>query len=67
MRNLSRRSLFQLAGLTTAAGAGVLASQKAPAGAHQAHAVPPHPGGHAMGVVGRVTSGIFNPTTFLRA
>ena len=64
--NLSRRSLFQLAGLTTAAGAGVLASRKLPPEIHDAHAMP-HPAGHAMGVVGRVTSGIFNPTAFLRA
>jgi FtsP/CotA-like multicopper oxidase with cupredoxin domain len=65
MPNLSRRSLFQLAGLTTASGAGVLASQKLP-NIHAGHATA-HPAGHAMGVVGRVTSGIFNPTTFLRA
>src|SRR5436309_9425619 len=64
--NLSRRSLFQLAGLTTAAGAGVLASRKLPPEIHDGHAIP-HPVDHAMGAVGRVTSRIFNPTAFLRA
>ncbi len=66
MSNLSRRSLFQLAGLTAAAGAGVLTSRNLSTGIHDRHATA-HPGGHAMGVVGRVTSGIYNPTAFLRA
>jgi len=65
MPNLSRRSLFQLAGLSTAASASVLASRKLSAQTHTMHALPP--GGHLMGAVGRVTSEIFNPTSFLRA
>jgi FtsP/CotA-like multicopper oxidase with cupredoxin domain len=64
MSNLSRRSLFQLTGLT-AAGAGVLASRHLSTDIHNRHATA-HPEGHAMGVVGRVTSGIFDPTAFLR-
>src|SRR3954449_7069817 len=62
--SISRRSLFHLAGLTTAASASALAARRLSAQA------PDHAGahaGHAMGVVGRVTSDIFNPTTFLRA
>ncbi len=66
MPNLSRRSLFQLAGLSTAASASVLASRKLAAQAHPAHATPAN-GGHLMGAVGRVTPGIFDPTAFLRA
>jgi FtsP/CotA-like multicopper oxidase with cupredoxin domain len=61
---LTRRSLLQLAGFAAASGAGApvpdaLSAQ--PDTAHDSgHA-------HAMGVTGRVTSNIFNPTTFLRA
>jgi len=66
MPNLSRRSLFQLAGLSTAASASVLASRKLAAQTHAIHATPAN-GGHLMGSVGRVTSGIFDPTAFLRA
>ena len=65
MSNLSRRSLFQLTGLT-AASAGVLASRHLSTDIHDGHATA-HSGGHAMGVVGRVTSGIVNPTAYLRA
>ena len=65
MSKLSRRSLFQLAGLSTAAGASALAAGKPAAQTHAAHTPPA--GGHLMGAVGRVTSDIFNPTTFLRA
>ena len=65
MSKLSRRSLFQLAGLSTAAGASALAAGKLAAQTHAAHTPPA--GGHLMGAVGRVTSDIFNPTTFLRA
>jgi FtsP/CotA-like multicopper oxidase with cupredoxin domain len=66
MPNLSRRSLFQLAGLTTAVGTGVMASQKLPSAVHVGHAMP-DAAGHVMGAVGRVTPGVFNPTAFLRA
>ena len=65
MSKLSRRSLFQLAGLSTAAGASALAAGKLAAQTHAAHTPPA--GGHLMGAVGRVTSDIFNPTSFLRA
>jgi manganese oxidase len=70
MPDISRRSLFHLAGLTTAAGASALAAKRLSAQVPQVPQVPPDHaaahGGHAMGVVGRVTSGIFNPSTFLR-
>jgi FtsP/CotA-like multicopper oxidase with cupredoxin domain len=63
MKTLSRRSLFQLAGFSSAAGLSVLGSRGVRAEDHSSHAA----GAHAMGVVGRVTSDIFNPTAFLRA
>jgi FtsP/CotA-like multicopper oxidase with cupredoxin domain len=65
MKNLTRRSLFKLAGLGTAAGAGALASRdiSAQAGSHAGM----NHGGHLMGAVGRVTPGVFNPTSYLRA
>jgi FtsP/CotA-like multicopper oxidase with cupredoxin domain len=67
MKTLTRRSLLQLAGLSTAAGTGILAARTSAA---SAPAVPPMPGmghgGHLMGAVGRVTPGVFSPTTFLR-
>jgi manganese oxidase len=72
MKNLTRRSLFKLAGLGTAAGTGALASRNisAQVGSHAAtgHGGPAmgH-GGHLMGAVGRVAPGVFNPTTFLRS
>ena len=70
MPDISRRSLFHLAGLTTAASASALAAKRLSAQVPQAPQVPQHHaaahGGHAMGAVGRVTSGIFNPSTFLR-
>jgi FtsP/CotA-like multicopper oxidase with cupredoxin domain len=70
MPDISRRSLFHLAGLTTAASASALAAKRLSAQVPQVPQVPQHHaaahGGHAMGVVGRVTSGIFNPSTFLR-
>ncbi len=65
MKSLSRRSLLQMAGLGTAAGAGVLSTRafgSQPVPAHQ-HATG-H--GHAMGVVGRVATDAFDPTVFLR-
>lgn len=67
MKRLTRRSLLQLAGLGTAAGAGMLGS-----GALRAQGAPSHlhgteGHGHAMGAVGRVAADGFNPTTFLRA
>jgi FtsP/CotA-like multicopper oxidase with cupredoxin domain len=65
MNNLTRRSLFKLAGLGTAAGTGVLASRNISA-QESGHAAMGH-GGHLMGAVGRVTPGVFNPTTFLRS
>lgn len=63
-QKISRRSLLQLAGLTTAAGAGARASIGLSAQAHEAHTAQTTT--HAMGVVGRVTSRIFDPGTFLR-
>jgi FtsP/CotA-like multicopper oxidase with cupredoxin domain len=68
-QTFSRRSLFQLAGLTSAATVGVLGSRRAGAADQNAHATAGHSEapGHALGVVGRVTPGSFNPTTFLRA
>jgi FtsP/CotA-like multicopper oxidase with cupredoxin domain len=67
MLSFTRRSWLRLAGLGTAAGAGLLsarglAGQELP-GSHGAmtHAA------HAMGPVGRVSPDGFNPTTFLRA
>jgi FtsP/CotA-like multicopper oxidase with cupredoxin domain len=65
MQKISRRSLFQLAGLTTAAGAGARASIGLSANAPETHTA--HVASHAMGVVGRVTSRIFDPGAFLRA
>src|SRR4026207_402426 len=65
MQKISRRSLFQLAGLTTAAGAGAPASIGLSANAPETHTA--HVASHAMGVVGRVTSRIFDPCAFLRA
>ena len=70
MPDISRRSLFHLAGLTTAASASALAAKRLSAQVPQVPQLPQQHaaahGGHAMGVVGRVTSGIFNPSTFLR-
>jgi FtsP/CotA-like multicopper oxidase with cupredoxin domain len=63
--NFSRRSLLQLAGLAAATGAGARASRDLAAQTHASHAAE-HMPAHAMGAVGRVTSGIFNPTAFLR-
>jgi manganese oxidase len=63
--SFSRRSLLQLAGLAAATGAGTHATRRLAAQAPAPH--PEHPAGHAMGAVGRVTPGIFNPTSFLRA
>ena len=62
--SLSRRSLLKLAGLTGAAGTTALAAR--PRASQEAHAAFAH-GTHAMGTVGRVTSDIFNPSTYLRA
>jgi len=64
--NFTRRSLLQLAGLTAATGVGTRAVRNVSAQTHAAHDAQ-HAATHAMGVVGRVTSSIFNPTTFLRA
>jgi FtsP/CotA-like multicopper oxidase with cupredoxin domain len=65
MSRLSRRSLFKLAGLGTAAGAGAVASRNISAQVAD-HAAMSH-GGHLMGSVGRVTPGVFSPTAFLRS
>jgi FtsP/CotA-like multicopper oxidase with cupredoxin domain len=66
MKDLTRRSLFKLAGLGTAAGAGIAASRNISAQGGE-HAAMGHAGGHLMGAVGRVGPGAFNPTTFLRS
>jgi len=64
--NLSRRSLFQIAGLGATAAATTQAARNlsAPSAAAPDHG---HDSGHNMGVVGRVTSSPFDPMTFLRA
>jgi FtsP/CotA-like multicopper oxidase with cupredoxin domain len=74
MKNLTRRTLFKLAGLGTAAGAGALAARNISAGVSAqavaaqggGHAAMGH-GGHLMGAVGRVVPGVFDPTAYLRA
>jgi FtsP/CotA-like multicopper oxidase with cupredoxin domain len=66
MKDLTRRSLFKLAGLGTAAGAGIAASRNISAQGGE-HGAMGHGGGHLMGAVGRVAPGSFNPTTFLRS
>jgi FtsP/CotA-like multicopper oxidase with cupredoxin domain len=66
MKDLTRRSLFKLAGLGTAAGAGIAASRNIAAQGGD-HGAMGHGGGHLMGAVGRVGPGSFNPTTFLRS
>jgi FtsP/CotA-like multicopper oxidase with cupredoxin domain len=63
-QHISRRSLLQLATLTTATGATVAAS-RAQSGVADGHGTA-HAPAHAMGVVGRVTSDVFDPTAFLR-
>jgi manganese oxidase len=67
MLSFTRRSWLRLAGLGTAAGAGML-SARGLAGQEMAgpHAAMPH-AAHMMGPVGRVDPDGFNPTTFLRA
>jgi manganese oxidase len=62
----TRRTWMRLAGLGTAAGAGLFSARglagQAPAGSHDTmqHAA------HRMGPVGRVDPGAYDPTTFLR-
>ena len=65
MKILSRRSLLQLTAFG-AAGTGLLASRSVASSAQDGHAAA-HPAGHLMGAVGRVTPGVFNPTSFLRS
>ena len=64
--NLSRRSLFQIAGLGATAAATTQAARNLAASTQPVHD-PGHASGHNMGVVGRVTSSAFDPMTFLRA
>jgi FtsP/CotA-like multicopper oxidase with cupredoxin domain len=66
MDAISRRTLLQLAGLGTAAGAAGLAARSAAAQPVAPHAMTRH-APHLMGAVGRVNPTIFNPTIFLRA
>ena len=68
MPNLSRRSLFKLAGLGDRRRAPVCwrRAKSSAQTRHAAHACR-HAGGHLMGAVGRVTPEIFNPTAFLRS
>ncbi|MGH9361239.1 MAG: multicopper oxidase domain-containing protein [Thermoanaerobaculia bacterium] len=67
--HLSRRSLLQLAGVGSL-GAG-LASAAAPASQRSYASRQPeghaHAGEHAMGVVGRVATDVFDPAVFLRS
>jgi FtsP/CotA-like multicopper oxidase with cupredoxin domain len=67
MLSFTRRSWLRLAGLGTAAGAGLL-STRGLSGQHMpgSHATMEH-AAHTMGPVGRVSPDGFNPTTFLRA
>jgi len=65
MKILTRRSLLQLTAFG-AAGTGLLASRAVPSASQHGHAAA-HPAGHLMGAVGRVTPGVFSPTSFLRA
>ena len=66
MPGITRRSLLQLAGLGTAAGAAALGTRGISGQASQPYDVMRH-AAHAMGPVGRVAAGRFNPTTFLRS
>jgi FtsP/CotA-like multicopper oxidase with cupredoxin domain len=67
MSPITRRSWLRLAGLGTAAGAGLVSTrrlagqQPAPSYGSMAHAA------HAMGPVGRVSTDVFNPASYLRA
>jgi FtsP/CotA-like multicopper oxidase with cupredoxin domain len=62
--NLTRRLLLKLAGIgSLAAGAGVAGKHVSAQDSADAHV---H-GAHAMGVVGRVSTRAFNPSTFIRA
>jgi FtsP/CotA-like multicopper oxidase with cupredoxin domain len=60
---LTRRTLLQLAGLTSASG-GLVAAQPAASGT-ASYDIARH-AGHSMGPVGRVTDGACDPTAFLR-
>jgi manganese oxidase len=64
--NLSRRSLFQIAGLGATAAATTQAARGLSTSTPVTHDAS-HASGHNMGVVGRVTSSTFDPMTFLRA
>src|SRR5262245_49271143 len=72
--SFSRRSLLRLAGLGSL-GAGLAAavpgSERQPAAGYPAagrrSAAGSHHGGHALGVVGRVSTEAFDPTVFLRS
>jgi FtsP/CotA-like multicopper oxidase with cupredoxin domain len=61
----SRRSMLRLAGLAAASGAGARATRGLAAEPQAPHD-PAHAAIHAMGVAGRVTSNIFDPSAFLR-
>jgi FtsP/CotA-like multicopper oxidase with cupredoxin domain len=61
----SRRSMLRLAGLAAATGAGARATRGLAAEPQAPHD-PAHAAIHAMGVAGRVTSNIFDPSAFLR-
>src|SRR5687767_8988137 len=67
MLPFTRRSWLRLAGLGTAAGAGLLSARslagQEKSGPYDAF----HHAAHAMGPVGKVSTDVFNPTSFLRA
>ena len=67
MLPFSRRSWLRLAGLGTAAGAGLLSARNLAGQEKRGPYDAMHHASHAMGPVGRVSTEIFNPTTFVRA
>jgi FtsP/CotA-like multicopper oxidase with cupredoxin domain len=64
---LTRRSLFQLTGLASAAAASAVGARKVAGQQPAASSDVGHHAAHLAGPVGRVTSTAFNPTAFLRA
>jgi FtsP/CotA-like multicopper oxidase with cupredoxin domain len=67
MLSFTRRSWLRLAGLGTAAGAGLLSARSLAGQEKRGPYEAIHHAGHAMGPVGKVSTDVFNPTSFLRA
>ena len=61
--SLSRRSWLQLTGISSLAGSVIAGARLA---GRQADASHPAHGSHVMGTVGRTSTDLFNPTTYLR-